>query len=272
MKNKSTISLLILAGLNLLISSHNLNAQVNSAEAEIKTEPAQDSPDKLGGYIETNYYRHYLWRGALWGSNDVSQPELHLDYGNFSFALCANLNLVPKNLPKENYKKKVMYDEQDVEFGYQNSVGKLEYQALLSGYFYFNQVDAPGTGEVFTKFQYPVWKNTKVFTETAIDIAAYKGAIYNSTGLVYEKEIKDLAIEFKLFTGYANSKFNNTYYAVNTNALNFTGTSLNLEYSFINNFYIAVKGEYNQYTNKEIRSSTGLKKTDNFSIYFGLEF
>jgi hypothetical protein len=122
------------------------------------------------------------------------------------------------------------------------------------------------------QLNYPVWKHTKVFTETVIDIAAYKGAIFNLAGLIFEKEIKNLALECKLYTGHANSKFNNAYYETNTNALNFTGAGLNLEYSFKNNFYVAVNGEYNQYINKEIRTVTGLKKTDNFSIYFGLEF
>jgi outer membrane scaffolding protein for murein synthesis (MipA/OmpV family) len=165
-----------------------------------------------------------------------------------------------------------VYDEQDFELGYSNAVGKLEYQFLLWGYFYFNQIETPNTGEIYYKLQYPVWKNTKIFTENVVDIGAYKGAFYNSTGLFYEKELDKLTIEYKLFTGFGSAKFNNAYFGTDKAALNFAGTSLNLEYTFKNNFYVAAKGEYNQYTDKEIRLSTGLNNTSNISVYFGLNF
>lgn len=249
-------------GINLPVADSNSNM------VDKKTKPS----NKLSGYIEMNYYRHYLWRGALWGNNDVSQPELHLDYGNFSFAVTPNLNMLPKNLPNEAYKKKVVFDEQDFELGYQNSIGKLEYQFLLWGYFYFNQIETPNTGELYNKLQYPVWKNTKVFTENVVDIGSYKGSFYNATGLVYEKEINSLAIEYKLFSAFASAKFNEAYYGTDKASVNFMGTSLNLEYTFKNNFYLAAKGEYNQYMAKQIRLSTGLNHTDNISVYFGLNF
>ncbi len=252
-----------------------LMAQVNVLQTtDPVAEPVlqKSKHTKLSGYIEMNYYRHYLWRGALWGNNDVSQPELHLDYGNFSFAVSPNLNIYPKNLPVESYKKKVVYDEQDFELGYSNAAGRLEYQFLLWGYFYFNQVETPNTGELYSKLRYPVWKNTKVYMENVVDIGAYKGAFYNATGLVYEKELDKLAIEYKLFTGFASAKFNNAYFGTDKAALNFAGTSLNLEYTFKNNFYVAAKGEFNQYTDKEIRFSAGLNNTSNISVYFGLNF
>jgi hypothetical protein len=252
-----------------------LQAQVNivpSDSAFVGAELQKEKYTKLSGYIEMNYHQHYLWRGALWGNNDVSQPELHLDYGNFSFAVSPNLNIYPKNLPAEAYKKKVVYDEQDFELGYQNAIGKLEYQFLLWGYFYFNQIETPNTGELCVKLQYPVWKNTKIYTENVVDIGSYKGAFYNATGLLYEKKWNQLAIEYKLFTGFGNATFNNSYYATDKAALNFTGTSLNIEYTFKNNFYVAAKGEYNQYSDKEIRLATGLNNTSNISAYFGLNF
>lgn len=267
-----TSFLLLALQLFVLIS---LQAQTNKSQndsPENVSTTVKNHKEKLTGYIEMNYYRHYLWRGAIWGNNDVSQPELHLDYGNFSFALCANLNLLPKNLSSEYYKRKVIFDEQDIELGYQKTFGKLDFQVLLWGYFYFNQINTPNTGEFYTKLEYPVWKNTKIFTENVIDFASYKGAYFNSSGIHFEKDIKNLLIEYKLFTGFANSKFNNAYYEINQPTLNFIGTSLNLEYSFKNNLYLAAKGEFNQYTSKEIKLSTGLNKTDNFSIYFGLEF
>jgi hypothetical protein len=258
-----------------LLFSLSISAQTNTAAGDNGNGKLDEPPvivhNKISGYIEMNYLCHYLWRGAVFGNNDVSQPELHIDYKNFSIALSPNLNLIPKNLLPEFYKKKVVFDEQDLELGYQNSAGKLEYQFLLYGYFYFNQLSTPNTGEVYSKLQYPVWRNTKIYTENVADIAAYRGAFFNSTGLLYEKELKKLAIEYKIYTGFANSKFNSAYFETDCSTLNFAGTSLNLEYDF-KNFYIAVKGEYNHYADKKIRAATGLKQTNNISFYIGKEF
>jgi hypothetical protein len=275
MKKISTSPSVFLLLVFSLLFNLSLSAQTNTAAGDDGISKVDEPPvsghNKISGYIETNYLRHYLWRGAVFGNNDVSQPELHLDYKNFSIALSPNLNLIPKNLSSEFYKKKVVFDEQDLELGFQNSAGKLEYQVLLYGYFYFNQLDAPNTGEVYTKLQYPVWKNTKLYTENVVDVAAYKGAFFNSTGLLYEKELNKLAIEYKIYTGFANSRFNDAYFETTRCAMNFAGTSLNLEYGF-KNFYVAAKGEYNHYTDKNIRAATGLKQTNNISFYIGKEF
>jgi hypothetical protein len=270
MKTKTTI----LVALQLLLVFE-LSAQSNEIAGEKITNDsliAQKEKFSLSGYAEVNYYRHYLWRGALWGSNDVSQPELHLDYRNFWLAFYTNLNLRPRNLSMEYYKQKTVFDEQDFELGYQNQIGDLEYEVSLAGYFYFYQLESPNTGEFCVNLKYPVWKNTKVFTESAADVAAYRGAFYSSIGLVYEKEIKNFALEGKVYGGIANSKFNNVYYGVDGTKLDFVGASVNLQYSLPNNLYVAVNGEYNQYTVNELKTVTGIKKTDNFSIHFGIEF
>jgi hypothetical protein len=246
-----------------LLCIHNAFAQADTATAGKK---------HFSGYIETSYLKHYLWRGALWGSNDVSQPELHIDYGNFSFATSSNINIFPKNLSEKFYTKKTGLDEQDLELGYQNNSHKLQYQVLLWGYFYFNQIGTPNTGELYTRLQYPVFKNTKIFTENIADIAAYKGAFYNSTGFAYQKQMNSWAVEAKIFTGLGNAKFNDTYFETNAISLNLMGSSLNIEYTFPNNLYIAAKGEYNQYCSKQIKETTGLNHTENFSVFFGLSF
>lgn len=271
MKTKITV---ILATLNLLLILQ-LPAQTNQAPQETVPSAAVSPNQKnkiISGYMEINYNRHYLWRGALWGNNDISQPEVHFDFRNFSFGLASNLNLVPRNLSMDSYKQKVVFDEYDIELSYQNSVRKLEYQVQLLSYAYFKQINTPNTTELCANFKYPLCRHTKLFTENAADIASYKGAFYNATGLIYEREINNLTLEYKVFTCFASSGFNCAYNGADVNAVNFIGTSLYLEYSLMNNFYIAAKGEYNQYTNKEIQLSTGLKKTDNFGINFGLEF
>src|SRR5690349_17545936 len=99
MKTKTGIILL----LQLLLASHAFSqtSEMMPATRDKDSISAVKEHFSLSGYAEMNYYRHYLWRGALWGSNDVAQPELHLDYKNFWLALYSNLNLRPKNLSLE---------------------------------------------------------------------------------------------------------------------------------------------------------------------------
>lgn len=262
------------AAMNILLALQ-LSAQSNEALGETAPSNAAPTVEKrssVSGYMEMNYSRHYLWRGALWGNNDISQPAVHLEFRHFSLTLSPNLNLAPGKLSMDSYKQKTILDEHDFELGYLNSTGKLEYQVLLLGYSYFKQINTPNTGELCVNFKYPVGKNIKLFTENAADIGAYKGAFYNSTGAVYEKELNKLSIEYKLFTCYASSGFNSAYYGTDVNAVNLIGTSLYLEYSLLNKFYIAINGEYNRYVSKEIKAVTSKKKTDNFGISFGMEF
>lgn len=226
----------------------------------------------FSGYAEMNYYRHYLWRGALWGSNDVSQPELHLEFGKFWVGAYSNLNLLPRNLPSEYYKNKVVFDEQDFEIGYQDELGDLQFQASVAGYFYFSQLETPNTGELLLNLYYPAWKNTQFFSESGLDIASYRGAFFTAAGLQYQKELDAFSIEGRLFGGLANSRFNSTYYGVEGTRLDFVGANIYLQYSLRNNLYVAANVEYNRYTDREIRAITGLDKTDNLSLHVGIEF
>ena len=269
MRTKSAIVLVI----TLCISFQSFSQTDNSNETKPR-DSLQVTAEKfkLSGWVEMNYHRHYLWRGAVWGSNDVSQPELHFDLGKFWIAGYTNLNLRPKNLSLESYKQKAVFDEQDVEAGYHNQVGEFEYEAAVAGYFYFNQLETPNTAEATINLKYPVWKDTKVFTETSVDIGSYRGAFYTGAGLDYEKEIKSLVIEAKVYGGTANNKFNNVYYGVNAAKVDFIGGSLNLQYSLPNNLYVALNGEYNRYIDNEVKAITGLRKSDNFSAHFGITF
>ncbi len=255
----------------IIVMKNPLMAQDSTTNVVTDTSMAQPK-NKLSGYFEVNYKQHYLWRGILWGSNDVSQPELHLDYGNFSLAFCANLNIIPKNLPKEFYKKQVVFDEQDLELSYQNNIGKLEYQALVWAYFYFNQIGSPSTSELNINFSYPVAKNLKVFTENIADLAAYRGGFYNCTGLEHEVSIKKFTIGSNLFAAFGNNKFTSTYFDAEKGGLNLIGSKVALNYSLKNNFYLGGYFEYNQYTSRGVKNSTGLSSTDNFVVTFGREF
>jgi hypothetical protein len=251
----------------------------NSAMAQLadsNTNSAEQSASeqkKLSGSFEMNYLRHYLWRGAEFGNNDVAQPELVLTKNNFSLALCANFNYIPKNVPKEYYTKNAFFDEQDVEIRYANTWGKFDCEFKAMAYFYFFQPASPSTAELYSWTGYPIYKGLSFFTENSIDIASYAGAIYSNNGLYFEKslESKNIDIEASLYGGIASKKFNQSYFEKESGGLNLIGTNISVIKN-INNFYIKFSGEINRYTDSGIKSSTGLKGTDNFGFAAGINF
>jgi hypothetical protein len=220
---------------------------------------------------EINYMRHYLWRGILFGSNDVSQPSINIQYRHFFIKPGVNLNLVKKNLPKEFYKKPVMYDEQDIEAGYSNSIGKLDYEIKLMAYFYFNQINSPSTSEMGFSLGYPIAKNISLHTETAIDIRAYKGGFYNSTFAAWEYSIKqnDFAIQAGLSMG--NKKFTDAYLGAEVPGLLFWSGRAAFTHN-MKNCYLTISGDYNVYSSKAVKEAAGVSTTDNFTITLGRNF
>jgi hypothetical protein len=220
---------------------------------------------------EINYMRHYLWRGALFGNNDVSQPLLTFEYKHFFVNLSSNINLITKNLPDEFYSKKVMYDEQDIEAGYKNNIKKLEYEIKTMAYFYFNQVNTPNTFEGGLKLSYPILKNITAYTATATDLQAYRGALYNNTGAAWEFTHKKNDFLVEAGAGFANKKFSIAYFESETAGLLFWSSKASVTHNF-KNIYITLTGEYNLYGNRTLKTVTEKKGTSNFSITLGRKF
>ena len=227
---------------------------------------------KLSGSFEMNYLRHYLWRGAEFGNNDVAQPELVLTHNNFSLAFCTNLNYIPKNLPEEFYTRNAFFDEQDVEIRYNNKWGKLDFEFKVMAYFYFFQINSPNTAELYSWTGYPIWKELSFFSENSVDFSNYRGAVYSNNGLYLKHSIDNkVNIEWSAYAGFANKKFNTNYYESLSGGLNLVGSNLIISKD-IGNFFIKVTGELNHYTNKKIKEATGIKGTNNFGFAAGINF
>ena len=158
-----------------------------NAVVEEKTATASPAVNasKITGSFEMNYLRHYLWRGLLFGNNDVAQPELELSYKNFTLGLSQNLNYLPKNVPKEIYTRNALFDEQDVEIRYSREWGKFSCEFSALAYFYFYQRGTPNTAELSNWTGFHLYKGFSLFTENTFDIANYRGGIYNSNGIVF---------------------------------------------------------------------------------------
>lgn len=219
---------------------------------------------------EVNYLKHYLWRGLLFGSNDISQPFVNIVYRNFYLNLAPNCNLARKNLPKEYYVKPVRYDEQDVEIGYGSSLGKFDFEVKTMAYFYFNQVNAPNTAELAARISYPVYKEFRLFSENTGDIYSYRGSLYSSNGMEWENSFGNEDISFVSMLNFSSKKFNDAYTGAELSGLLSWGNRLEFTHNF-RRFYCTLAGEFYNYTSKKLREASGLKNATNFSVSIGKE-
>jgi hypothetical protein len=232
---------------------------------------ATDSSHKITGDFEWNYLRHYLWRGAVFGNDDVAQPMLNLRYKNFTLGLSQNLNYVPKNVPKSYYTRNAFFDEQDVELGYKKNWGKWTNECKAMAYFYFYQRNSPNTAELYNKTSFGITKTVSVFTENSVDIVTYGGAWFSNNGLSYSKEwAHGFSLEGAAFISFANKKFNSVYYATEKSGTDLIGIRAAL-YKDLGKFCVGISAEQNQYTSL-IKPNSGLSHTSNFGIAAGFEF
>ena len=247
--------------------------QTNNAVTDgTTTGAAKGESKKITGSFEMNYLRHYLWRGAQFGNNDVAQPQLELNYKDFTLALAQNFNYRPKNVPKELYTKNAFFDEQDVEIRYSKEWGKFSSQFSGMAYFYFYQPQSLNTAELYNWTGYNFYKGFSVFTENSIDVINYPGSIYSNNGILFEHTAKNnLKIEWSAYAGFANSKFNTNYFNTTESALNLIGSHIDITKEF-GNFFVKITGEKNNYTRSAIKQATLLKGTDNFGVAAGFSF
>lgn len=240
-----------------------------------------DSLDSLGtkakqhtltGSFEMNYLRHYLWRGLVFGNNDVAQPMFEINYKDFTLGLAQNFNYQPKNVPKEFYTKNAFFDEQDVEISYSKKLGKFSTQFKAMAYFYFYQPQSPNTAEFYNWTGFDLYKGFSFFTENSIDFVSYKGAVYSNNGFLYELNLQDnLQIEWTAYAGFANSRFNLSYVGLKEGSLNLIGSHLEVTKNF-DKFYVKLIVEKNQFMNNAIKEISGVNGTDNFGVAAGIGF
>jgi hypothetical protein len=221
--------------------------------------------------IETNYMRRYLWRSLLFGNDDVCQPVVGITYKKWSLNLGANINYVPKNVPKESYTRPASFDEQDIEILYADKIGKLDYEVKADMYIYFFQINSPSTAEFNVKVSYPIYKNISAFSENVFDLNAYNGAYYNNTGLVWDYTKSKTDFSLQASVGMGNAMFNQSYFGGETSGIFYWGGKAEVTQHF-KHFYARLMSEYNLYSKEEIKSATEIDHTTNFAITIGKDF
>lgn len=261
---KKLITIVILAVLNSTVLYSQSDSSVTAA--------ATPAPKKITGSVEMNYLRHYLWRGAAFGNNDVAQPVTELSYGSFTLSLAQNFNYVPGHVPKEFYTRSTFFDEQDVEIRYSKEWGRVSSQLSGMAYFYFFQPGSPNTAELYNWTGYNFYKGFSVFTENSVDVVQYPGAVYSNNGLLFEHTAKNnIKIEWSAYAGFGNAKFNTTYFNGIAGGINLLGTHIDISKE-IGKYFIKLSAEKNNYVRDAVQQATAIKGTDNFAIAAGFNF
>jgi hypothetical protein len=271
--------IIIIQFLFIIFCANKIEAQTILSDS-ILTKPVKTYSDSITVNVEANYLRHYIWRAIAFGNDDVAQPIIAATYKKFTLNLSANINYVPKNVPKEFYDKEAAFDEQDIEIAYDDSYKKLAYTIKLDAYFYFHQPLSPSTAEAYIGFEHPIFKNFTAFTENVFDIRAYKGAFFNHTGIRWNKEKGKNAFLLQSSVGLGNNKFNQTYFpnvtteAVNENDIPLTKGGISYvafraDYTrTFKNYYARISAEQNYYR-RPIKEAAGICGTNNFSFTIG---
>jgi hypothetical protein len=223
--------------------------------------------------IEANYLHHYIWRGAQFGSNDVSQSYLYAEYKKWSVNFGVNCNFFPKNLPTEYYTHPVVYDEQDFQLTYTDEYKKLKYEINWYTYVYFFQINSPSTSELSAKLTYPLSEHFNIVSENVADIYTYKKSLFTNTGIQTTFTLfKKLEFEINLLDGYGNKYFNNAYYSDADKGMNYISTYSELNIPLKHDYYLKGFYEYNRYTSKHGIDYTGINHTSNFGLSVGKDF
>lgn len=226
--------------------------------------------NKIDIELEANYLRHYIWRGAEFGSNDVSQSFVYAEYKNWSVNLGVNCNFNPHNLPSEFYTHPVIYDEQDFQLTYTNEYKKLKYEINWYTYLYFYQINSPSTSELSAKLTYELNDHFNLVSENVADIWSYRKSIYSCSGLETTFTLfKKIEFDWNFYDGIGNRHFNRAYYSDAAKSMNYVGTNCEINIPLKHDFYVKGFIEYNRYVSQHIIDYTGINHTSNFGISVG---
>jgi hypothetical protein len=85
----------------------------------------------------------------------------------------------------------------------------------------------------------------RIFSENALDVAAYAGAYFGLAGARYERRVRrNIQLDAKLEAGFANATFNQTYLDAHRAALNLLGASASVHFNLNDFLYLLPHFEF----------------------------
>lgn len=255
-KGKIEKSCVTLLTFFLFISASGFAANNSDDEASEQT-----SNFTYGSEIDLN--SRYLWRGITWSENFVGQPSVWVSYADFTGTVWGNFFF-------DDADSRVGCNEVDFILAFIRELAKLSIEPSFSYYLYFNQEDAPGTGEIALKLSYPVGPFS-VFTDQTFDIVRYAGAYFGDLGFSYEHELSSkLSLDAAFKLGCGSARFNDTYIGVSKNAFNLTEMKVSLPYYVSGKFYVCPHLELDAVLDRDLYDLLGHYPT-NYGLTLGIE-
>jgi hypothetical protein len=227
---------------------------IQLCKAEIKQDSISDEGNTIQFTLNAGFSDKYLWRGITYNTGLLFQPELVLNYKDFSLSSWSNLKLWDIH----GYNK----NETDFTLGYYHSFKSFDIESYIS-YYYYYYAPSDNTAEFNLGFYFSIGDFT-LFARSSIDMIANPGGLYGEIGCDYEKELSDkftltgtllTSIGSKAFNEYNLSDFN--YTENGKTSLNLASIDLGLSYSPIKDFSIGADFLLNINIDKDVRNAIG---------------
>ena len=202
-------------------------------------------PTWAQGYsAEVDLNSRYVWHGIALSSGAVVQPSLNTSLGDLKVTLWGNYDLNASN----------PFNEVDLYLSYPQQINGLSIEPTLQFYAYPNN-GAVNTGELALKLTYPLWMFS-AYTTQVIDVQLYGGAYYADLGLSYSTEIRpQVPLSASLYTGWGNTKFNESYLGFSKSAHNVIGADCCVTFTPVKGINVRPHINYSRLVDTDLRAA-----------------
>ena len=231
------------------------------------------SKNQLGGGFEVNFIHSYLWRGAYFGADNVSQPIVWLTYSDFTFNVSGNFNLINKTTNFDGYTHKSNWDELDLELDYEHAFKHYTIFGKALCYLYAYQPLVPSTAELNIRLEHQLGKsNWNLFTEEVFDVWNHWGGLWSETGVFNDCKLgHNWELNWENALCYGSKVFNDAYYEIPIRGVNLCSSRLELQKNVKYGYY-KLYGEYNWFVDSRLEHYLNQHYSYNFQVVFGKEF
>lgn len=231
---------------------------------EPPSQPEKKHNPEFGAEMDFN--SGYVWRGLLLNDGPVMHPSAWISKSGLTLLAWSSLPLTT-TLETERLKASGLV------LSYEMNWKKLSIEPSVETYFNRSQSnDASDTTEALLKFSHRVGP-LNVFTTHAFDVVAYRGAYFGEAGLGYEGQLTKKAIlTISVHSGWASSKFNDSYIGLPKRAVNLVGAEGSVSYYLKPYLYFRPHFEFSSIADGKLRRYLESSTINSFGLALGAEF
>ncbi len=202
---------------------------------------------QLSGGMELDFNSRYTWRGMVYSSGPVLQPDVWISWNNFTLSGWNNADLTHE--PQQ-----ATFNSASGSLDYSFALGKFQINPMVE-YWADRQVrgvvDKP-TGEVSVNISHPLGPLI-IYLLQAVDVFQYRGAWYGETGASRQFHWKRLTPETSISLGAANRNYLQTYAGVPKAAFVEAGPKVEVKVQLSRHYYLRPHVEWTYLLNNQVR-------------------